>query len=178
MLKLERKIDGIKSQTGSKPWLDRNGYPLSKASLEIASRKWSAVTWERYLQSLETQQEEILVKDFSSKLDRFDKSESISRERQEPEEEVDLAALERHLEKLPMMEKLVIKTIFFDGIGEREAAELLQMSRWLMRSVKERAIKRLRSQQSPTDTYLENYFGNDITKHPTNILAFGVSAAM
>lgn len=177
MLKLERKYDRMKSTTASKPWQDENGLLLSKKQLEIASRKWSAAMWETYLQSLEVPQSEILVKDFEVKLEKFDKTESYLAASQEDKEEIDDVAFKRGLENLPPTEKLIVRTVYFDGVPEREAAQLLQMSRWSVRNYKQRAFDRLRSRLCPSENVLNSAFAKEIPRPSDRVTAMGTSAA-
>lgn len=144
-----------------KPWLDEKGKPLSDDVLREQSKMWSMRTWEKYLQSIESPQTEILVDDFDkvandyasevAKKALWDEQADDDLQENQPQDgtppkitQEEKQAIEAISKNLPSMQQAVIQLLFWDGLSEREACEKLGISRITLRTHRDRAICELR----------------------------------
>jgi len=127
-----------------KPWEERPGRTLPLAELREVSRDWSSETWEKYLETIEGAQNDIIVGNFDETLKKFAKRqlESTPEEPARADRDVNL---EPFLKQLPASERAVIRAMFFEGLSEREAGEKLNLTRRAILTLKYRGLKLLRS---------------------------------
>lgn len=125
------------------PWLDRRGFPLTKAQLSFISRAWDAETWEQYLQWFETPLKESQVPAWQFDKIAEQQSDSIFASTQEDSDSDTRRFLQRLIDGLPIRQREVIELAYWDGLSEREIGERLLICRGTVRCLKGKAIKRL-----------------------------------
>ncbi|MBL6988694.1 MAG: hypothetical protein ISR65_02915 [Bacteriovoracaceae bacterium] len=127
------------------PWVDNKGNILPRERLMEISKGWSAITWEQYLQTLEVQREEQLLK-YPKNIERI-KGDCLLNSCATGEELTEIAdpeeTLRFALKKLSLSEIEVIKKIYWEERSEACAAEELGLSRSSIRSLKKRACSKL-----------------------------------
>jgi RNA polymerase sigma factor (sigma-70 family) len=142
----KQELRNVEAECGRqmKPWEDGFGRVLSTARLREVSRDWSEETWQEYLETLEGQPDDFLVDNYDDAIRTYTQ--------EDPEEEslpsTDLAAITRGIERLQPMEQTVIRSMFWQGMSEREVAELLGTSRRAVMNIKADALKKLKAQIS------------------------------
>lgn len=125
------------------PWLDEHGKFRSDQVLKVISVDWDAPTWERYLATVEFQQNESLVSErvYSKAIEYgFSIFELCNLE----QNAMPRQKIIKLIETLPPTQKNVVGEIFLNGSNERDAAKRLGISRATLRSAKKRALKKIK----------------------------------
>lgn len=128
-----------------KPWLNEDGSLMCTSTLKKVSKSWSARTWEEYLKTLERSRTESLM-------DSFQMFKKIAKKIELPdyslEEGQDISKfkdeIENAFETFSKLEAQVIKMIFWEDCSERTIAEKLNLSRRSIRTIRVRALAKLR----------------------------------
>ena len=130
-MKNKKEVKNLKA----KPWLNKDGSLKGDEELKKISKSWSQATWEAYLDSLETKQQESL-------LDEPGDIENLSEEEykdfwmlvdKEEEEKERLNRLVRaSLDELTHKERKVIRKMFWEDKSERTIASEMGISQVAM----------------------------------------------
>lgn len=133
----------------SRPWLNKNGSIKSDAQIKAISKEWSLETWEQFL-SETVDQEEVYQRELPSFvsdeiLDSFpetiwegkdsDRMDSVAKE---------LRRICRGI--LTPRQQHVIRSTFWEGLSERKIGELLGISRSSVKTLKARALEKIKKQ--------------------------------
>lgn len=141
----------------NKPWLDEGGKLLSTEAIKEVSGNWTVETWEYYLLTIEKPLKERLLEprlydELAARQDETVFQKFCISANPNTQKLIKLL-----LEGLSPMQRTVIEKIFFDGRTEREAAELLNISRSSVCVYKKRALDRIKmhaSEVSATTSYI------------------------
>ena len=131
----------------AKPWLNKDGSLKNDEELKKISKSWSQATWEAYLDSLETKQQESL-------LDEPGDIENLSEEEykdfwmlvdKEEEEKERLKELVRaSLDELTHKERKVIRKMFWEDKSERTIANEMRIPHSNVSKLKSKAFKKIK----------------------------------
>lgn len=147
----------IKDQI-NKPWLKENGEVLSERELKYISKFWDQETWDRYLKSLEFEEDHEVIegcgiprteeKVYPTLADllptHMDLDDKVM-------EQVRSALTSR---QLSVREQKILYLTYWEKTPERELAALFDVSRSVARKIKKRAlmkIKRILSKKLKTE---------------------------
>ena len=132
------------SNNKKKPWLDRNGQPLSTDELKSISRKWGPSMWEYYLSSIEVEQTEFLLEDPNSVDDlSYEEYKNFACQSMEKKDFPNLRIiLEKVIHDLPKKQSQVLHHIFWEGLSMSEISKKYEVSRTAIQRTKERALRR------------------------------------
>lgn len=126
--------------------------PLSK--LKRKSRNWNKETWEKYLSSFETNLSETIVspKIYSDLIENL--TESIFQNEICTASD-DLFDLQTAFGTLTSLEKKALSLLFWEGKSEREAGQVMKIDRRHLRSLKQRAFRKIKNILLPTSHLIE-----------------------
>ncbi|MFK7826806.1 MAG: sigma-70 family RNA polymerase sigma factor [Oligoflexales bacterium] len=133
--------------TEQKPWLDKNGEPLSDEKIMKIKDDWSLDTWEEFLTSqVEYARQESLL----DSPDEIDTCQSGYTEIAGEFEAGDKFTflhfqVKKYLRHLNQREKKIIRALFWEGLSQRELAEQYGLSRAAITGTRDRALKKLGS---------------------------------
>ncbi len=126
------------------PWLNLDGKSKSDAEIREISKSWSQETWNEYLETIEGNLKESLLKwpgsiehfieDYSSLLFNLEKEEKNPHLRR---------AVQLALKKLSFREHQVLEMVLLDKKPLRQIAEELQISRRTVRSAIQRGYAKI-----------------------------------
>lgn len=141
----------------NKPWLDKNGEPLSLFELREASKRWDTKTWNAYGDWLEYFRREHLASDFDDLVKKHDREEALRRyfeaecgdsPSEDQTDDFEPNAIARALSNLSHLEREVLLLRFWEGKTEREIAESLEHSKSKIRRTYELAMKKMREMRT------------------------------
>jgi RNA polymerase sigma factor (sigma-70 family) len=129
----------------STPWLNSNGSVKSDAELKEICQGWAPKVWEEYLKNFESCQNEFLTPDVD--IFRQDPSQScieLYKSLLAQEEFPELKkVVHAALCSLSAQEQKVIRSLYWEGLSQREAAKTLNLAKTSLSIYRERALKKL-----------------------------------
>ena len=126
-----------------KPWLDQKGHALSDVELKLISKDWTQEIWEKYLDSIDVtlsdrqigiQKYDVLAESMPHTCFEFSQTDA-------DDETKDKIA--KVLLKLSPQQQKIIKMIFWEGRSERFIANELRVSRYTIKTLKKRSLRKL-----------------------------------
>ncbi len=130
-----------------KPWTDKDGNTLPDSKLKTISKKWSAETWEAYLQSIEHEEPNMVF--LSIKGDTIEQTATedfralVSDPR--PLKEALLKDVRGAVNSLSPRKKEIIKNSYWEEISERDQALHSNVLRSAIYQQKKRAKKQAKN---------------------------------
>ncbi len=142
--KIEKNQLSIFHLNEKPPWLLVNGKDTPEELLKTLTPNWDADTWEKYLEWYETQLGESQV--HPRKYDKIceEQEESIFVNAQSSADDDLKAAINALIQDLTNLELKVVKLIFWESKSQRDAADILNISRRTVRDAKKRALDRIK----------------------------------
>ncbi len=129
----------------STPWLTSNGSVKSDAELKEICQSWPPKVWEEYLKNFESCQNEFLTPDIDQiRQDPSQNCVEIYKSLLAQEEFPELKrVINAALCSLSTQEQKVIRSLYWDGLSQREAAKTLDLAKTSLSIYRERALKKL-----------------------------------
>lgn len=130
------------------PWFQQNGKHTPEEHLKTLTPKWSAETWEKYLNWFENQdgtRSESIVD--TKRYDKICESEEVSIFATYSQTSADdelKAIISRFLLRLTPQQRRVIEMIFWEGRSERFVAEQLSINQKSVHRLKNRAMSKIK----------------------------------
>ena len=132
------------SNKSTKPWLNEKEQPLATTEIKAICSQWNSQTWEDYLSSLEAPQTELLLDDPDT-IDEYSQEEfSLSNIMSTANDFPRLKELiSKILGHLPKNQRIVIHSIFWEGIGVNNLAKKTGVSKSAIQQTRDRALKQI-----------------------------------
>lgn len=126
-----------------KPWLDEKGHLLSDHELKQISKDWNQEIWEKYLESLDVglSDRQSHPKDYDEMAEKMEHTCFEFSQTDTDDETKDKIA--KVLVSLSPQQQTIIKMIFWEGRSERFIANKLRVSRYTIKTLKKRALRKL-----------------------------------
>lgn len=131
------------------PWLNKDGSVKSDEQIKAVSQNWSLETWEQFLAATVNQEEayqsELPIFVSDEILDSFPETIWEGKD----SDRMDFIAKElRRIcrDFLTPRQQHVIRSIFWEGLSERKIGELLGISRSSVKTLKARALEKIKKQ--------------------------------
>ncbi len=126
-----------------KPWLDCKGHVISDEELKAISKDWDQLIWEKYLESLDVTLSDRQPRpcDYDEMAEKMEHTcFEFSQTDADDETKDKITQLFRQLS--PQQQK-ILKMIFWEGRSERFIAQNLRVSRYTIKTLKKRSLKKL-----------------------------------
>ncbi len=129
----------------AKPWLNAEGKKLSENEIKLASKGWSAETWERFLTATvdkEISRHESVIENYPDLLD--DQTETIWDVHSSVPEHVH-KKIHSSITKLTVPQKSVVRGIYFYEMTERQLARKLNVTQPTINGTKNLSLKKIKA---------------------------------
>jgi DNA-directed RNA polymerase specialized sigma24 family protein len=140
------QIAGTSSSTNDdvKPWLNSEGKRLSENEIKLASKRWGAETWERFLIATvdkEISRQECVIEDYPDLLD--DQTETVWDVHSSVPEHVH-KKIHSSITTLTVPQKSVVRGIYFYELTERQLARKLNLTQPTINGTKKLSLKKIK----------------------------------
>lgn len=143
-----QKSRPIGDKRTNRPWEDSNGELKSDDELKEISQNWDNQTWESYLNTIESHQNELLFEEPGGieNVSSEDCAETIFECLREFDRDPYLVkSIRLHLRKLGKRERQVLELYFWESMNITQIARKLGITRATVRVHKERALSKIKS---------------------------------
>lgn len=128
-----------------RPWLNSSGAPLSDAELRAVSQNWPLEIWERYAETLESPQTELMTAHYDALVRDLPSEWEDSSSQEMGEELPDYAEFKTAFAELPNIDQAILEASVLDRMAEDTIAKKYGITRRKVITSRKRSISLLES---------------------------------